>query len=93
MQTAESASTKGVYTEGSVTRHIFRISGVMILGFMAMTLGNLVELYYIGRISMEALAAIAFMFPIIMALGAITRGIGIGAASLVAQAMSQTRHS
>lgn len=93
MQITESASTKGVYTEGPVTRHIFNISSVMILGFMAMTLGNLIELYYIGRISMEALAAIAFMFPIIMALGAITRGIGIGAASLVAQAMSQTQHS
>ncbi|MGB1423997.1 MAG: MATE family efflux transporter [Pseudomonadales bacterium] len=93
MPSTESASKKGVYTEGSVTRHIFKISSIMILGFMAMTLGNLVELYYIGRIGMEALAAIAFMFPIIMALGAITRGIGIGAASLIAQAMSQTNHA
>ncbi len=52
-----------------------------------MTLGQLVEIFYIGMVSSTALAAITFTFPIGMSLNAMTRGIGIGGSSLIAQAM------
>ena len=81
---------KSRYTEGSIGLHVLQLSSVMIFGFLAMTLGSLIELYYIGQIGTSALAAVAFMFPLTMALNAFTRGIGIGASTLIAQAMGQS---
>jgi putative MATE family efflux protein len=59
----------------------------MIVGFLAMTIGQLVEMFYIGRVGKLELAAITFTFPITMSLNALTRGIGIGASTLIAQSM------
>jgi putative MATE family efflux protein len=59
----------------------------MILGFLAMTVGQLIEIFYIGKVGKAELAAVTFMFPISMSLNALTRGIGIGAATLIAQSM------
>jgi Na+-driven multidrug efflux pump len=59
----------------------------MIVGFLAMTMGQLVEMFYIGRVGKLELAAITFSFPITMSLNALTRGIGIGASTLIAQSM------
>jgi putative MATE family efflux protein len=61
----------------------------MILGFLAMTLGSLVEMFYIGRVGKLELAAITFTFPIWMALNAMTRGIGVGASTLIAQSRGE----
>ncbi len=87
--TSESAgNTKkdtGSYTDGSIRRHVIKLSGVMVIGFFAMTLGNLVEIFYVGQVGKFELAAYAFVFPVAMSLNALTRGIGIGGATLIAQ--------
>jgi putative MATE family efflux protein len=59
----------------------------MIVGFLAMTIGQLIEMVYLGAVGKRELAAITFMFPISMSLNALSRGIGIGASTLVAQSM------
>lgn len=66
---------------------MLKLSSVMILGFLAMTVGQLIEIFYIGRVGKLELAAITFMFPISMSLNALTRGIGIGASTLIARSM------
>ncbi len=80
-------SRTATYTEGAIRGHVAKLSSVMILGFLAMTLGQLIEIFYIGKVGKAELAAITFMFPISMSLNALTRGIGIGAATLIAQSM------
>ena len=40
----------------------------MIVGFLAMTLGSLIEIFYLGMVGKLELAAIAFSFPMVMAL-------------------------
>ncbi len=77
------------FTEGSIRRHVLHLSSVMILGFLAMTIGQLIEMFYIGKVGKLELAAITFTFPISMSLNALTRGIGIGASTLIAQSMGQ----
>ncbi|HIG41010.1 MAG TPA: MATE family efflux transporter [Gammaproteobacteria bacterium] len=77
------------FTEGSIRRHVVHLSSVMIVGFLAMTLGQLVEMFYIGMVGKLELAAITFTFPITMSLNALTRGIGIGASTLIAQSMGE----
>ncbi|MBV1878291.1 MAG: MATE family efflux transporter [Pseudomonadales bacterium] len=79
----------GGYTQGSVNRHIFKLSSVMIFAFLAMTLGGLIEVFYLGMVGKDELAAITFTFPVAMSLNALARGIGMGAASLIAQAMGK----
>ncbi len=77
------------FTQGSIRRHVIHLSGVMVLGFLAMTLGQLIEMFYVGMIGKRELAAITFMFPISMSLNALTRGIGIGASTIIAQSMGE----
>ena len=52
-----------------------------------MTIGQLIEIFYIGKVGKLELAAITFMVPISMSLNALTRGIGIGAATIIARSM------
>lgn len=80
-------SRPATYTEGAIRDHVAKLSSVMILGFLAMTVGQLIEIFYIGKVGKAELAAVTFMFPISMSLNALTRGIGIGAATLIAQSM------
>ncbi len=61
----------------------------MIFGFLAMTFGGLIEVFYLGSVGRDELAAITFSFPVSMSLNALSRGIGIGASSLIAQAMGE----
>ena len=61
----------------------------MIFGFLAMTIGNLIEVIYIGQVGKFALAAYTFTFPIAMCLNALTRGIGVGASAIVARQMGE----
>ncbi|MEX2488642.1 MAG: MATE family efflux transporter [Pseudomonadales bacterium] len=83
------SGSRGNFTEGSIPKHIFKLAGVMIFGFLAMTLGQLVEIFYLGLVGKSELAAITFCFPIVMSLNAMTRGIGIGASTLIAQSMGE----
>ena len=75
------------FTEGEISGHVIRLSGFMIMGFLAMTLAQLVEAVYLGIIGKNELAAIAFSFPVVMALNAATRGLGIGAGAVLARAI------
>ena len=84
---AETRTNTASFTEGDLSRHLVRLSGFMILGFLAMTLATFVETVYLGRVGTEAIAAVTFAFPILMAIGAATRGIGIGIGALLARAI------
>ena len=84
---AETRTNTASFTEGDLSRHLVRLSGFMILGFLAMTLATFVETVYLGRVGTEAIAAVTFAFPVLMAIGAATRGIGIGIGALLARAI------
>lgn len=75
------------FVEGDLSRHVTRLSGYMIFGFLAMTLGQFVETIYLGRVGTQALAAVTFAFPVLMAIGAATRGIGVGCGAVLARAI------
>src|SRR5262249_30876490 len=57
----------------------------MIMGFLTMTLAQLIEAAYLGIVGTAELAAIAFTFPLVMSLNAAVRGIGVGASSVIAR--------
>ena len=81
------ASDAPRFTEGAVSGHVIRLSGFMIMGFLAMTVAQLIEAVYLGLVGTDELAAVAFTFPVVMALSAMTRGIGIGTGAVLARTM------
>ena len=75
------------YTDGDVGAHILRLTSFMTMGFLAMTLAQFVEAVYLGKVGTDELAAVAFTFPLTLALNAAVRGIGVGASAVVARNM------
>ncbi len=78
---------RGSFTDGDLPRHVTRLSGFMIMGFLAMTLAQFVEAVYLGILGTSAIAAVTFTFPVVMALSAASRGIGIGTSAVLARAV------
>ncbi len=64
---------------------MIKLSAFMIMGFLTMTIAQLIEAVYLGLVGTAELAAIAFTFPLVMSLNAAVRGIGIGASSVIAR--------
>jgi putative MATE family efflux protein len=69
--------------------HVLRLSGFMILGFLAMTIAQLIEAFYPGMVGSDELAAVAFTFPVVMSFNAMTRGIGVGTGAVLARAIGE----
>ena len=82
---SESTNKRASFTEGPLWKHVFRLSGFMVMGFLAMTIALLIEAIYLGMVGSDELAAIAFAFPVVMGFNALTRGIGIGTSAVLAR--------
>lgn len=74
-------------TTGSLPGHIRRIALPMSIGFFFNTMYNVVDSFYAGRISTEALAAMALSFPVFFIIIAISGGLSRGASALIANAI------
>ena len=72
-------------TVGPEYQHLLRLTGFMLLGFVAVMSANLIETLYIGNVGTQELAALGFTFPVVMGLQGLMRGLGIGASSVVAR--------
>ncbi len=73
-------------SEGPITGHMVRLMLPMIMGITALFTTTLVDTFWLGQLSTEALAAIAFAAPVTMAVFSISIGLGAGIASVVARA-------
>lgn len=74
-------------TTGPLKGHIRRIALPMSIGFFFNTMYNVVDSFYAGRISTEALAAMALSFPVFFIIIAISEGLARGATALIANAI------
>jgi putative MATE family efflux protein len=82
-------SSASAFTEGLMSTHVLRLSGFMVMGFLAMTTAQLIEAVYLGMVGRDELAAIAFTFPVVMGFNAMTRGIGIGTGAVLARVIGE----
>ena len=74
-------------TVGPEYQHLLRLTGFMLLGFVAVMSANLIETLYIGNVGTQELAALGFTFPVVMGLQGMMMGLGIGASSVVARSI------
>ncbi len=76
-------------TQGSIISHVKRIAIPASVGMLFNTLFNVVDTYYAGKLSTDALAGMTISFPIFFIVIALSSGVGSGATALSAIALGE----
>lgn len=76
-------------TEGSVLRIILVTALPMIVAFLLQSAFNIVDAYFVGKLSADALAAVSVSFPVVFLIISLSSGVGVGTTSLVARSIGQ----
>ncbi len=76
-------------TKGSVGRELFRLTLPMIFGVFAIMAFNVIDTYFVAKLGTKELAAMAFTFPVVFVIGAITMGLGVAASSVISRAIGR----
>ncbi len=74
-------------TTGPLGKHIRSIALPLSIGFFFNTMYNVVDSFYAGQVSTQALAALALSFPVFFIILAISEGLSRGSSALVANAI------
>jgi len=78
-------------TEGPVWRSLLVVSAPMSLGIFGVLAIGLADAYFLARAGQNELAAIGFIYPIIVAISAMSIGLSAGANAAISQAMGAGR--
>src|SRR5213592_1062193 len=73
-------------TQGSVTRHLLHMSAFLAASMVVQTLYLLADLYWVGHLGKEAIAAVGVAGNIMMIVLALTQMLGVGTTTLIAHA-------
>ncbi len=73
-------------TTGSVTRHLLKTSSFMLVTMVFQTLYFLIDLYWVGRLGKEAVAAVAVAGNLTFIVLAVSQMLGVGTTTLVSHA-------
>src|SRR5881398_4075974 len=73
-------------TTGSVTRHLVHMSAFLAMSMVVQTLYLLADLYWVGHLGKEAIAAVGVAGNITMIVLALTQMLGVGTTTLISHA-------
>ena len=73
-------------TTGSVTRHLLKTTSFMLVTMVFQTLYFLIDLYWVGRLGKEAVAAVGVAGNLMFISLAVTQMLGVGATVLISHA-------
>ncbi len=73
-------------TTGRVRGHLIRMTIPMVWGLLAVIMMNVVDTFFVAQLGTVQLAAISFIFPVVMIRNALAFGIGVGVSSVVSRA-------
>jgi len=80
---------KAELTTGPIGWTLARLTTYMIFGFFATIAFNLVDTWFVAKLGTNELAAMGFIFPVVMIIGAIAIGLGIGTSALISRAIGE----
>jgi putative MATE family efflux protein len=80
-------------TTGSLSRHLLKTSSYMLVGMVFQTLYVLIDLYWMGRLGTDAVAAVAVSGNLLFVVLAATQMLGVGTTTLVAHAVGRKDHA
>jgi len=73
-------------TQGSVTRHLLHMAAFLAASMLIQTLYLLADLYWVGWLGKEAIAAVGLSGNLMLIVLALTQTLGVGTTTLVSQA-------
>jgi putative MATE family efflux protein len=76
-------------TTGSISRHVLKTTSFMLVTMIFQTLYFLVDLYWIGRLGREAVAAVSIAGNLTFIVLALSQMLGVGTTTLVSHAVGQ----
>ena len=79
-------------TTGPVTRHLIKTSSFMLVTMVVQTLYFLVDLYWVGRLGTDAVAAVGLAGNVSFIVLALTQMLGVGTTTLVSHAVGRKDH-
>ena len=79
-------------TTGSLTRHLLKTTSFMLVTMVFQTLYFLVDLYWVGRLGKEAVAAVAIAGNLTFIVLAITQMLAVGTTTLISHAVGAKDH-
>ncbi len=80
-------------TQGSVTRHLLQMASFLVLNMLVQTLYLLADLYWVGRLGKEAIAAVGVAGNQMMIVVALTQALSVGTTTLISQAIGRKDQS
>jgi putative MATE family efflux protein len=79
-------------TTGSIARHLLKTAGFMLVTMIFQTLYFLIDLYWVGRLGKEAVAAVAIAGNLTFIVLAVSQMLGVGATALISHATGSKDH-
>lgn len=76
-------------TTGSITRHLLQTTSFMLVAMVFQTLYVLVDLYWVGRLGKEAVAAVSVAGNLTFVVLAVSQMLGVGTTTLVSHAVGR----
>src|SRR5881275_3139595 len=73
-------------TQGSVTKHLLQMTGFLAISMVVQTLYLLADLYWVGRLGKEAIAAVGLSGNLMMLVVALTQMLGVGTTTVISHA-------
>jgi putative MATE family efflux protein len=79
-------------TQGRIRGHVVRMMLFVLAGMTIQTLYGLIDIYWVGRLGKEAVAAVALSSNLMFVSLAVTQMLSVGCVALVAQAAGRKEH-
>src|SRR6266545_6426566 len=79
-------------TTGSLTRHLLKTTGFMLVTMIFQTLYFLIDLYWVGRLGKEAVAGVGIAGNLTFIVLALTQMLGVGTTTVVSHAVGRKNH-
>ena len=76
-------------TQGPVGKHLVSLSAFIAVSMVFQTLYYLVDLYFVGRLGKEAIAAVGLAGNVMLVVMAVTQCLGVGTTTLVSHAVGR----
>src|SRR4051812_35628983 len=80
-------------TTGSVSRHLLKTTGFMLVTMVFQTLYFLIDLYWVGRLGTDAVAAVGIAGNLTFIVLALTQMLGVGTTAVVSHAVGRKDHA
>ena len=81
------------FTTGPITRHLMKMTSFMLVTMLVQTLYFLIDLYWVGRLGTQAVAAVGIAGNLTFIVLALTQMLGVGTTTVVSHAVGRKDHA